>query len=204
MAQIPVKKYGIFDILSIAKTVEALFEDYLIPPTPGIYLVNGTHPVMVPDKKYYCKNNRLVTHIQEITGMVFDAMGETVITAHVKPQHLTTEPTVPTTSLELVVKYAEKIVLDNSSWSRAERHTFQDTVAEFIRPEWRFTVEIYDRLENLLMDLRLAIVEFIGNTPDDKWVIHFVKKKGHDLIVEKTIDFRIHDWIRRTNSGEWV
>lgn len=60
---------------------------------------------------------------------------------------------------------------------------------------------ILNRAVDLLLEVRTEIVKFVG---DDHWVIHYYSRQGlWDYAVEKTVDFRIYDWERRMQSGEW-
>jgi hypothetical protein len=59
---------------------------------------------------------------------------------------------------------------------------------------------VLNRATDLLLDIRSEVVSFVGR---DHWIMHFYGRQGRDYIIEKTIDFRIYDWERRMESGEW-
>lgn len=60
--------------------------------------------------------------------------------------------------------------------------------------------DIRAQLTELVGDLCYDVEQFVGK---DKWVMHFHHAHGPDVVVDKTIDFRIFDWERRMASGEW-
>lgn len=66
--------------------------------------------------------------------------------------------------------------------------------------DYRNNDQILDRATDLLLDIRMQVVNFVGA---DRWVMHFYGFHGRDFVVEKTVDFRVYDWERRMLSGEW-
>lgn len=59
----------------------------------------------------------------------------------------------------------------------------------------------YARIDGVFADTRNAIKEFLGPNP---WLMHNLVMRPSSWAIEKTIDYRIYDWERRTASGEWA
>lgn len=57
--------------------------------------------------------------------------------------------------------------------------------------------EICDAIMLHLQELVEQLLRFLG---PDRWIMHFVKVNNTTLTVERTIDFRIYDWMRRFGS----
>jgi len=93
--------------------------------------------------------------------------------------------------IKIINAYIDKMLIDNSAWTRCKSKSIVDMWEEFICPEYKHTLEVYELIETLLMDMRIDIGAFIGK---DKWIIHFRNSMNGDIIIEKSIDFRIHAW----------
>jgi hypothetical protein len=51
----------------------------------------------------------------------------------------------------------------------------------------------------------VEICEWVSDAIEDNdWCMCFMRRMGSDIVLETGMDFRIYDWQRRTNSGEWV
>jgi len=103
------------------------------------------------------------------------------------------EPQYPSTGIEMLKIYIDKMLIDNSAWSRCKSENIMKLWEKFIVSEYKHTIEVYELIENLLMDLRIDISTFIGK---DKWVMHFRNNSGTDIVIEKSIDYRIHSWMQ--------
>jgi len=78
------------------------------------------------------------------------------------------------------------------------RGYFQTSVVP--EQDYRNHQHLLERAVDLLKEVRTQVVTFVG---DDVWVMHFYCMYDHDYVIEKTIDYRIHDWTLRMQSGEW-
>lgn len=82
----------------------------------------------------------------------------------------------------------------------AQGRTYELATLERQLVQLESNAELRSKLVDATVDLRTEVQQFIGA---DKWVMHFHYLRGLDIVVEKTVDFRIFDWERRMASGEW-
>ena len=198
---IPIVKTHVLNPLEVAANVESLARDYLQPPKIGIYMKGSTSPIMV-DGCYYFKKDKgpngetietPILKIEDIKGNIFNQDAELIIPARITSM-VSDEPTVPVQGLKMVSAFVQKHLDDHSAWSRKAPMSLEDVWSDFIKPEYLHTEKTHDLVESiaeLMIDIRTDVNHFIGN---DKWVMHFMRKRGIDLFVEKSIDYRIHQW----------
>jgi hypothetical protein len=95
----------------------------------------------------------------------------------------------PTVGISIIKAYVDRILIHYSAWTKQGTPTLQSIWSEFLIPEYEYTEDVYGLIENLLGELHTDIVNFIG---DDKWHMHFLRMRNSDLMIEKTIDYRVH------------
>jgi len=108
------------------------------------------------------------------------------------------KPQLPKIGIEIIKSYIEMILISNSAWSKQKVPTIVDLWSDFIVPEYRETIEVYELIENLLVNLTVDIKDFIGA---DKWIIHLQRTRYTDIVIDKCIDFRIH-WYKQHFGNE--
>ena len=198
---IPIVETHAINPIEIAENVERLAREYLQPAKLGFYMKGGTTPVMVDGCYYFKKevgpNGELVEipilKIEDIKGNIFNQDAELIISSR-NIALLSDEPTVPVQGLNMVSAFVQKHLDDHSAWSRKGPTQLEDIWAEYIKPEYLHTEKTHDLVESiaeLMIDVRTDVNHFIGN---DKWIMHFMRRRGKDLFVEKSIDYRIHQW----------
>jgi hypothetical protein len=71
--------------------------------------------------------------------------------------------------------------------------------------------KLNNRCDDIVSEIRGCLVEplemvqkFVGGTERDRWTMHFLKTVGTDLHIQKSEDYRVFDWTRRIDSGEWI
>lgn len=122
----------------------------------------------------------------------------TVYDIHGRPHHeVVVQPTIvlttPVVGMEIIKSYIERILITNSAWSKQKIPTVFDIWQEYIVPEYKDNVDVYDLIENLLTNIYTDIREFLGN---DKWIVHLQKNRYSDIVIEKCIDYRIY-WYKQ-------
>lgn len=55
-----------------------------------------------------------------------------------------------------------------------------------------------DRISRLLVEFKFPILSFVGDNP---WVIHNVRFRGQDIVIEKMEDYRILEWTVLHENG---
>ena len=109
-------------------------------------------------------------------------------------------PRIPYIGMAIVRAFIERVVEDSAEWSRRTTPSFEETMEPFLKPQWRQTEEVYEHLRGMMIDCRTDIKVFLGH---DHWIMHFVRVRGFDIYIEKSIDYRIYDWTRRKQAGEF-
>ena len=164
--------------------------------------------------------------LHPVNGEVYDSRDKPVVSQFMVSQ-LSPFPNIPVKGMEIVKGYIKKIINTQGHWPHGQ--IIEDTEdllqADFL-PEWLHNPEdaylqepvakqkaivkrlvldkLVDSIEAALYEMRNQLIEFIGK---DKWVMHFVKFSKacrHDVLVEKTINYKVYDWDRRMASGIWT
>lgn len=215
MASFPVKSTFLYDMRDLAQQIESRFAQCLLPATKGIYVLGREKPVMIPTQQYFRRETDkttgqsvsvLVCGIHDIKGDIFNIDAELVLSSRIKPQYLSETPQVPVIGMKIIEICMNRLVMSKSAFSRGTTPSLKDILEPFLLPEMyafnnqALLDDVCEALDTMMLDLKTDIRQFLGA---DDWIMHFVKTRNHDLVVEKTIDFRIHDWMRRTASGDW-
>jgi hypothetical protein len=179
----------------------------------GVFLPGRARPVLEINKQYFQHDlhgklvSVVVNNIADVKGDFYNIDAELLLsTQRINVAHLSLESSLPLLGMKIIEAYAKMVVSETSTWAR-ERITTEEILLEFLKPEMaapnnsELLEKMCDTLDTILRELKTDIRQFIGA---DDWVMHFVKMRGSDLYVEKTIDFRIYDWTRRTKGGEWL
>ncbi len=186
-------------VFNYAFLIEKQYGELIIPPPVGIYRVGDIYPVITNNKKYYSqrvtKNNQFITtpitDLNSVTDTVLDEIGNVILPAFVmknKEQYLRNESTVPARGFMIVELLVKKYIESLAPWSKYSM--YNSKLASHFKPEGS---DLFNngQIENLCKSLFMQVADFVG---DDVWHIYFVKFIGLDLIIEKTIDYRISQW----------
>jgi hypothetical protein len=118
----------------------------------------------------------------------------------------------PVIGIAIVTAYVQNLVDEFcSQQTREVPISFEEIVMPYILDEWQFVYDeerkenvlnhdLFSQLRNNLLDLRTDVKIFLGT---DRWVMHQFKAYGADFFIYKGVDFRIADWTRRMEEGEW-
>ncbi len=204
----------ILDTSEVAQAIAEKFGEFLQKPDPGFYCHNSLLPSVVPGKTYLTERSSRPVRFENITSvdqlkgikeaLVHEGSGEIVIPEYFMQnarRMITTEPVRPVRAYSLIeatvkqhiseftkhrMNFINDIFIHNrvfNNLTEAGRFLFDDSVIE-------------DMCEPILT----TVSNFLGS---DNWNIYFVNRKGLDLYVEKSVDFRIFDWERRNNNDDW-
>lgn len=217
---IPCVKQIRMDPMPTASLIEAVVGDYLMPPAEGIYFRGKTEPVMSPLAVYHqhkfvngqrTKETFVVKTIEDIDHHmpVMDLDANVVVTPNQVP-FLSYIPPLPVTALK-IVEAAVKDVVDSQGmeeYRSKPRHPAW-LYGRMINLPWRGDVgmvapidtsvrdAVLDQITELVSGIRSDVKSFCGENP---WVIHFLKKHHLELIVEKSVDWRLIDFHNRTGT----
>jgi hypothetical protein len=118
----------------------------------------------------------------------------------------------PHVGLGLIASYISSLVAEFSiNQTRQAPVPFEEVMMAYIKDEWHFVFDeekkenvlnhdLFSQLRGLLLDVRTDVKVFLGS---DHWVMHAVHPQSSDVYIYKGVDFRIADWTRRVEEGEW-
>ncbi|EKD22625.1 MAG: hypothetical protein ACD_84C00034G0001 [uncultured bacterium] len=201
-----VTKRLIIDPIQIAVTIEMVMEQYMrkIQYKAGAYIEGCDIPLITFDRRCYRresdKNGKIVLvpimQFEDIRGTIFNDNHD-VIQLPRRLSDLIPEPTMPIRGMRIIQIYIDKLLTENSAWNGCGSPTLQMIWGEFISQEYYYTMEVYEKIESILTDIRIDVLDFIGR---NKWLMNFQSTRGCDIIIEQTIDYRIHQWCLEHNQ----
>lgn len=188
-------------VFNYAVMIENQFGDVLMPATIGVYKVGDIYPSIIPGKQYYSqkinKFNQSVTipivDINKVSETVIDESGNVIIPKGMmlnKENYLRNEPSVPSRGLIIIELMIKRYIESISPWVKYSM--YNNKIISNFKPEG---VELFidGHIDKICESLFTQVSNFIGN---DVWFIYFVKYLGLDIIIEKTMDFRTHQWMQ--------
>jgi hypothetical protein len=143
---------------------------------------------------------------KQITGDVYNLNFELILQRG-QAKFLHADPSHPPVIAQLVKECIQQLLDEFSTWrdpkvrrprAVSSKISFARTITQYLQPQFR-TDENIAVIEDQLLDLAKRVIDFIG---DDGWIMHFVDRRGSRLTVEKTIDYRIFDWMRTHNLSD--
>ena len=108
-----------------------------------------------------------------------------------KPHLVSDKNPLPETGIDMIEALVDAVLAESSAWIRRRPMSLQDIWSRFVKPEYQESIELYEYINNLLLELRTQLKEFIGK---DIWIMHFKVRNKFEILVEKTIDYRIYQW----------
>jgi hypothetical protein len=183
-----------------AQLIEQQFNDVLFPPREGVYRLGDVSPVLFANKRYFVQrkmDGRIVlepiTDLSKVEESIVDEEGNLILSGHYmknKQMFLSNQPTVPSRGIEIVKCLIDEHLAKISPWSKSQGYRqrlnsyFKNAAAVHEIVEDGF-------LERICESLIMSVNDFIGN---DVWNMYFTKVVAVDLLIEKSIDYRIYDW----------
>jgi hypothetical protein len=212
LVDIPCVKQMRFDPMPTASVLEAALFHYLIPPPEGFYFRNRAEPVMRKGEVYHqhklvngkkSKETYVIQNFNEIDkNMPIMDLDANVIVTPTQFSLLEMQPALPVTALAIVEEAVRDVV---------ESHGMEEYRRKPIEPMklyGRFfdaRIQHDEALKEVLVDqimetvsgIRSDVRSFCGENP---WVIHFLRKRHLDLIVDKSVDWRLIDFHNRNGT----
>ena len=185
----------IFDPMQAAHQIELILKDDLKPPEQGLYECGKMRPTIVADQHYHkrVKNNGTITYnpvieISDMVGDIYNADGDLILSDK-KKYKLTLAPTIPVRGIGIVFAYIKEAIDDHAIWRERNRYTSQVSAYFTNSVDETLLIEV----DKILLPLRARIHHFLG---DDRWIMHFLKMLGTDMVVQKSCDYRIAEWTK--------
>lgn len=216
-------KLLILNALPNAMLIEQQFGQFLTPPPQGVYKIGEVDPCIHSGHSYFFKKKQgtfysqkggfvnnpesqiedfeQITDINAVNSTVYDRTGKVVIPEHMmqqKDKYLSSKPTVPYRSILIVELLINKNIHDFSDIPNNRYQRFSNRIEQHIDPRY-VNEESVDTLQSICKTLFMRLNEFINN---DTWHMYFVKRQQFDIFIEKTIDYRIHEYNRLHNKQD--
>ena len=186
----------IIQLMDFIPRLQDHYQAMFLDPEPGIYMLNGTEPLLKTGC-YYTPSSyaaqQSIAQLDNIKESILDSSGSVVIPQYVmqnKSRFLSATPKVPVRALQtasLLVKIRIQELVQHE-WSPIRRHSI---LAPF-KPEYKTKID-YDEIEELCLDLITVVDDFVA---DKTWHVYFVTTQATDLTIDRAEDFRIIDWTR--------
>lgn len=219
MVAFPVEKTLILDGFTAATQIEEILRPWLKAAPYGFYLETQIKPIARPGQLCYRGNSALpgrydpapfqIRHLDDFQGLLYDEDGNLIFNEARHKNTLHDYPTMPVVGFEMLHDALNHFLQLHSGWvtglkdARGYEKVWVEKYLVNYDKEFHDQTPDFTPLErayDTTIQLREQIKDFIGN---QTWVMYFVKQKDIDIVIEKTIDYRIWDWTRRTASGEW-
>lgn len=203
--------------LANAVLIEQHFGAFLLPPPQGIYKNGEVDPCIINTEPYFFEDDKSkfytdktffqfsgkslqpISDINSVTSNVYDKLGRIIIPEFMmkdKERFLSSTPTVPYRGV-ILVELLIRNYIDSIS-NIPGKKSYAGRIERHVDP--RFVDHtVIDSLEVICKSLFLQVEQFIG---DDLWHIYYVKRIQFDIIIEKTIDYRIHYYNTQHNPAE--
>lgn len=112
--------------------------------------------------------------------------------------------TYPLVAIHLIRDMVENFVNDRSAYIQGQTSSNYELLEKYLNPRWfanagsiRDEVD-RNRREMYVTDMFRHFSEITNQLDQflgfDGWVMHFVQRRGRVIFIEKSIDYRIHDW----------
>lgn len=202
---VPTVKTYVLDCIEMATFLEIVMRDYFVPVTEGLYIEGELNPALVIGRAYFQLRDLQQTPLYDLDnikgkGDITDIDGN-VIVKNKQLETITNSPLTPIQGINIIVAYIEFLIDRNSAWSHNKFRPLSSYINEYIKPEYHGVVEIYEKIDDLLIDLKISISKYLG---DNRWIMFFLRRKNSDIFIDQSIDYRIYDWTRRIESKDWV
>ena len=200
--------------------VEGLFER---PKPKGFYLPWRAQPIIRNDEDYYIKplrndfgNVASISFIKDVSLIptlkrdIFDIDGNLVLRSR-DARLVVTESHQPIVEVDVLEALVENIITELSDWiAPGNKPDPFDVVKGFVISEGTYySTPRYVKYEDWYPDgivtvLRMTerflkeVTDFIG---EDTTIIHTLTRDNGDFVIEKTEDYRIHEYERMKAAG---
>ena len=210
-----VKERMVYDLQDVAKMIDSSFPKLLEEDPIGIYLPTQLNPIFIAkvndDVIEHVTDEKMIASIltkhPDYLTVLFEELKTSnkpfyINGALVKPSiifSMSLWPHTPIRALELTQDVVRGLVDRHGCYpnsfktNKSVLKIISEHIAYVYQQDQNYVNECAERVESLLTDLRHDIRTFLG---PDRWIMHSVRFKNTDAIIEKRIDYRIMDWTR--------
>lgn len=187
----------VIDLLHHALSLEEQpYLGALVEPEEGLYLPGSIDPILRKRVKYYFRSDyakgitiKTFDNIFDRKEDILDDNGVIVISQNhlrLKKKYITEQPTIPSVAIKVAISVALKFLNGLSRYTNINISPYH--LHRFIKPEFSELIEReeYDHAYEELLD---ELSDFVGK---DTWNMYFFKIRGTNLIIEKSVDYRIY------------
>lgn len=204
MTSIKTTQALIIDPVEHGELIESALTGVLKPYPSGYYLPGQSKPVLESGKFYYTRVNGQdspLQGIESVSSAIYTQDGELAVAAKLV-KALTLEPTRPYRGIALVSLMVDHVLDSRAKWRKytpggREHRSLTDAVMDYLIGEIAIPlpqltlIELAEQVAELTLELRTEVSEFVG---EDHWVMHFQRQWRSNLVIEKSVDYRIHAW----------
>jgi hypothetical protein len=174
-------QFIILPVINEASLLEFKYEDSLLPVKPGVYRTGDIYPLgekKIDDLLSVGFENRIFSYADNTLANLESKTNNS--------KRLYSQPTLPSRGLQLIELCINQEICKINPFAR-NSHT-EAAINRLITNTAEITS---DDIANDCSCILKHVIDFIGN---DVWHIYFVRLKGSDITIVKTIDYRIYDW----------
>lgn len=204
------------NIEDCASYIESYCADKLLAPPKGIYSNSRIEPVMVDGGNYYTvefregRSVRTPVHdlgtvkknlsvYTEVNGI--DRVVVTSLQLLNKEKCLSHFPIRPYRGVKIVEQLITNQIDSFIKYRKGTKDLYGQICSHLQSPLDEEALEtIMGAIKEQYSDTRQVIQEFMGK---HDWHLYFIKFKGGNVIIQKSIDYRAYDWMCRMESKEW-
>lgn len=194
---VPTERW-IFPVESAADYLERTYKDALLPLQAGKYLEGSIFPIptVTPtpvENFYFNYQTGNYQRLADTSGQVVEGIELNDGSVRKKKHVYYDEPTVPSRGLRLVEMAVRQEISNLNPWCN-DRSTAA-AMGRMFKPEF---VPDVDDILSACSNVMDSVAAAVG---DDNWHIYLLHFNRTDLVVEKTVDYRIYDWhLKRHNE----
>lgn len=199
------------DITTYGRQLEKLIGDHMFPYERGLYVPTNASPVIRAGVTYRVANQHgedtvyhgdtLIDNPKLIVGNVFSDKDELVLPVRAV-RLLAATPYLPHRSFLMISTIVERILYNHFVYTKVKKEGYMDIVeAQLVKGLSNELINnIYGEVIRILQPLIHNVEEFMA---DDNFHVHFQTLQGTDLMIEKSVDYRIHVFNEKVANGEW-
>ena len=203
------------DVSDYAQQIELVFDDFLLPPPPGIYVKNKMAPVIVPNARYYTDVIEYgkvryveIEDINKVKGGVYDENLKLIIPSSFMrhpEKWLSNKPFIPYHGMKILELFVRDQLDMFLHYRKTSAHHL-GKIYKHLKPV--DALERPEKIEAAIEYIATNVYDSLWNRISDffnglNWNMYHVNISDRILTIERYCDWRIHDWTLRMESGEW-
>lgn len=187
------------DVDQIATVVEYWFGEAFKKPEPAIYVKGEEQPriTLANLSTHWQENGNAIESLDAIKSPVYNRDDVVVLTVFDLHRGLALAPTLPMIGRALAEQTVRDLLVRQCRYEKNKTQHFDRLLTKWLLPQHIGDEELREKIEQLFMPLYELVADFVQGPT---WDIHFLKRLGKDIVVEKAGDFRIYEYHRMTGT----